>query len=46
VYVQAGAGIVADSDPVAEDAECRAKAMAVLRAAAVAATMHRPDEAR
>jgi anthranilate synthase component 1 len=42
VYVQAGAGIVADSDPVAEDAECRAKAMAVLRAAAVAATMQRP----
>lgn len=23
VYVQAGAGIVADSDPVAEDNECR-----------------------
>jgi anthranilate synthase component 1 len=46
VYVQAGAGIVADSDPVAEDAECRAKAMAVLRAAAVAATMRRPDEPR
>jgi anthranilate synthase component 1 len=46
VYVQAGAGIVADSDPVAEDAECRAKAMAVLRAAAVAATMQRPDEPR
>ncbi len=36
VWVQAGAGIVADSDPVAEDDECRAKAMAVLRAAAVA----------
>ncbi|MFF8590066.1 anthranilate synthase component I [Streptomyces sp. NPDC015220] len=31
-YVQAGAGIVADSDPVAEDAECRNKAAAVLRA--------------
>jgi anthranilate synthase component 1 len=42
VWVQAGAGIVADSDPAAEDAECRAKAMAVLRAAAVAATMRRP----
>ncbi|MGR3933456.1 anthranilate synthase component I [Streptomyces sp. BRA346] len=31
-YVQAGAGVVADSDPVAEDAECRNKAAAVLRA--------------
>ncbi|MDT3398801.1 anthranilate synthase component I [Streptomyces sp. B1866] len=31
-YVQAGAGIVADSDPAAEDAECRNKASAVLRA--------------
>nr|WP_145484862.1 MULTISPECIES: anthranilate synthase component I [Streptomyces] len=31
-YVQAGAGIVADSDPVAEDRECRNKAAAVLRA--------------
>ncbi|GAA3034754.1 anthranilate synthase component I [Streptomyces glomeratus] len=31
-YVQAGAGIVADSDPVAEDHECRNKAAAVLRA--------------
>ncbi|MFH8218988.1 anthranilate synthase component I [Streptomyces sp. NPDC018057] len=31
-YVQAGAGIVADSDPVAEDTECRNKAAAVLRA--------------
>ena len=31
-YVQAGAGIVADSDPVAEDDECRNKAAAVLRA--------------
>jgi anthranilate synthase component 1 len=37
-YVQAGAGIVADSDPVAEDIECRNKAAAVLRAVAVAAT--------
>ncbi len=42
VWVQAGAGIVADSDPAAEDAECRAKAMAVLRGAAVAASMRRP----
>jgi anthranilate synthase component 1 len=31
-YVQAGAGIVADSDPAAEDDECRNKAAAVLRA--------------
>jgi anthranilate synthase component 1 len=38
-YVQAGAGIVADSDPATEDAECRHKASAVLRAIAVAATL-------
>jgi anthranilate synthase component 1 len=38
-HVQAGAGIVADSDPVTEDEECRAKAMAVLRAVAGAASM-------
>lgn len=31
-YVQAGAGVVADSDPAAEDVECRNKAAAVLRA--------------
>jgi anthranilate synthase component 1 len=31
-YVQAGAGVVADSEPAAEDAECRNKAAAVLRA--------------
>jgi anthranilate synthase component I len=37
-YVQAGAGIVADSDPAAEDAECRTKAAAVLNAVAVAGT--------
>jgi anthranilate synthase component 1 len=30
--VQAGAGIVSDSDPVAEHQECRNKARAVLRA--------------
>jgi anthranilate synthase component 1 len=35
-YVQAGAGVVADSDPVAEDTECRNKAAAVLRAVASA----------
>jgi anthranilate synthase component I len=35
-YVQAGAGVVADSDPSAEDTECRNKAAAVLRAVASA----------
>lgn len=35
-YVQAGAGVVADSLPASEDAECQAKAMAVLNAVAVA----------
>ena len=38
-YVQAGAGIVADSDPAAEDQECRNKAMAVLRAVATAGAL-------
>ncbi|MEN3273294.1 MAG: anthranilate synthase component, partial [Actinomycetota bacterium] len=38
-YVQAGAGIVADSDPATEDDECRNKAAAVLRAIAVAETI-------
>jgi anthranilate synthase component 1 len=38
-YVQAGAGIVADSDPAAEDQECLNKAMAVLRAVATAGTL-------
>jgi len=37
-YVQAGAGIVADSIPMSEDAECQAKAAAVLHAVAVANT--------
>jgi anthranilate synthase component I len=37
--VQAGAGIVADSDPVAEDAECGHKAAALLTAIAAARTM-------
>jgi anthranilate synthase component 1 len=41
-YVQAGAGIVADSDPAAEDAECRAKAAAVLAAVARASTLRAP----
>jgi len=38
-YVQAGAGIVADSDPEAEDRECRAKAAAVLTAVRAAETL-------
>jgi anthranilate synthase component 1 len=36
-HVQAGAGLVADSDPETEDIECRNKAAAVLRAIATAA---------
>ena len=40
-YVQAGAGVVADSDPGREDAECRNKAAAVLAAIATAATLRR-----
>ena len=44
-YVQAGAGIVADSDPAAEDTESRNKAAAVLRAVAVAGTL-RPSTPR
>ncbi len=39
-HVQAGAGLVADSVPAREDEECRNKAAAVLRAVAVANTMH------
>jgi len=38
-YVQAGAGIVADSLPQNEDQECRNKAAAVLRAVWAASTM-------
>jgi anthranilate synthase component 1 len=38
-YVQAGAGIVADSVAALEDAECNAKAAAVLKAVAVANTL-------
>ena len=41
-YVQAGGGIVADSDPVAEDAETLNKARAVLSAVATAATLRSP----
>ena len=33
LYAQAGAGIVADSDPASENLECRNKAMALVRAA-------------
>jgi anthranilate synthase component 1 len=38
-YVQAGAGIVADSDPQAEETETRNKAAAVLSAIAAAETL-------
>ena len=38
-HVQAGAGVVADSDPAAEQAECGHKAAAVLRAVAAARAM-------
>jgi anthranilate synthase component 1 len=38
-YVQAGGGIVADSDPVAEEQETRNKAAAVLAAIAAAETL-------
>ncbi|WP_177891260.1 anthranilate synthase component I [Vallicoccus soli] len=44
-YVQAGGGIVADSDPAAEDQESRNKAAAVLRAVAVAETLTPPAPA-
>jgi anthranilate synthase component 1 len=44
-YVQAGAGIVADSDPDSEDAECRNKAAAVLRAVATANAIGRAGRA-
>ncbi len=44
-YVQAGAGIVADSDPASEHTECRNKATSALRAIAVAESM-RPVRSR
>lgn len=44
-YVQAGGGIVADSDPVAEDEESLNKARAVVNAVATAQTLRRPDGA-
>jgi anthranilate synthase component 1 len=42
VYVQAGAGLVADSDPATEDAECRHKANTVLSAVAIAQALRAP----
>jgi anthranilate synthase component 1 len=42
-YVQAGGGVVADSDPAAEHQESVNKSQAVLRAVAAAATMGSPD---
>jgi anthranilate synthase component 1 len=39
VYVQAGAGIVADSDPWREHEECQRKARAVLAAVAMAESL-------
>jgi anthranilate synthase component 1 len=39
VHLQAGAGIVADSDPMREQAECEAKARGVLLAIERAAEM-------
>jgi anthranilate synthase component I len=41
-YVQAGGGIVADSEPVAEDTESINKARAVLSAVATASTLGQP----
>jgi anthranilate synthase component 1 len=41
-YVQAGGGIVADSDPEAEDTECLNKARAVLSAVAAAGSLRPP----
>lgn len=43
-YVQAGAGIVADSDPAEEAAETRRKAEAVLRAVEASRSVARPTE--
>jgi anthranilate synthase component 1 len=45
-HVQAGAGIVADSDPAAEDEECQNKAAAVLRALSIAETMSSGSDPR
>jgi len=43
-YVQAGAGVVADSVPANEDAECRNKAAAVIAAVGAAATLRAVDD--
>ncbi|QIN28327.1 anthranilate synthase component I [Brevibacterium luteolum] len=43
ISVSAGAGVVADSVPASEDQESRNKAAAVLRAAAAAQTLTRPN---
>ncbi|HEY7812790.1 MAG TPA: anthranilate synthase component I [Nakamurella sp.] len=43
-YVQAGAGVVADSVPENEDAECRNKAAAVVAAVGAASTMRVVDD--
>jgi anthranilate synthase component 1 len=43
VYVQAGAGLVADSDPATEDAECQHKANTVLSAVAIAESLAAPE---
>lgn len=45
-YVQAGAGVVADSDPETEEMETQNKAKAVLRAVAAADTMRRVGDAQ
>lgn len=44
MYVQAGAGIVADSDPASEQAECENKARALFHAAEVAAAFRSSAE--
>ena len=44
-YVQSGAGIVADSDPVKEFEECRHKAAALQKALGLAAGMNAPEDA-
>jgi anthranilate synthase component 1 len=43
VYVQAGAGIVADSDPVSEHEECIRKARAVISAIEMAEALQDGD---
>jgi anthranilate synthase component 1 len=43
-YVQAGAGIVADSVPLTEDVECQNKAATALAAVATASTLKAPGK--